>query len=136
MAAAIDDGLRRIDRAAAEGAHILILPLGVLLAAQRVLPTEIIPVVDMIGERDDVLLGGKLGEEFIGRQAGTATLAGEELDDAQGLVSRGFVSLGFVGLAGKRIAGKSSAGKHREGQRQCRKPQWSSRCHSRFDSRR
>ena len=82
MAAAVDDGLRGVDRAAAKGAHIVILPVGVLFIAQRVLPAQIVPVIDMVGERDNIFLAGQLGEEFIGRWAGTAALAGEKLDHA------------------------------------------------------
>ncbi len=87
MGAPVDDRLRRIDRTGAESAHIGILALGVLLAAQRVLPAEIIPVVDVIGQCDDVLPGHEVGEKLVGRRAGTAALVGEELDHAQRAVA-------------------------------------------------
>ena len=85
MRSSVDDRLRRIDRAAAEGPHIGILALGVFLAAQRILPPQIVPVVDMVGERDDARPGGELGKKRICRRAGAAALAGEQLDYAQRL---------------------------------------------------
>jgi hypothetical protein len=127
VAAAIDDGLRRVDGAGAEGAHIVILPVGVVLVAQRVLPTEIVPVIDVVGERDDVVLGCQLGKESVGRRTGIAALAGEKLDHAQGPVNLGPANLGLVGLrlvclGGAGLLGKPGPGKRREGQRKSRKP--------------
>src|SRR5690606_32517064 len=82
MLAAVDDRLWRVDAAAAECACIAILPLRVFLGGERVGPAEIIPVVDVIGERDNIVLIDNVLQHGIGRRAGSTALRGEQLDDA------------------------------------------------------
>lgn len=82
MIAPVQDRLRRVDAVAAEHPRIGILPLGIFLGSERVRPSEIIPVVDMIGERDDLAFIDELLERCVRRRTGGAALAGEEFDDA------------------------------------------------------
>ena len=69
VARAVDDRLGRVDRAFAERLAVEVLTLGILGTSQRILPAEIVPVVDMITERDDIAAAGKLVENVIGRRA-------------------------------------------------------------------
>ena len=50
--AAVDDHLRRVHAARAEGADVRALPRGVLRRREPVRPAEVVPVVDMKGDRD------------------------------------------------------------------------------------
>ena len=52
--AAVDHHLRRVDVALLQGAGVDALPLGGLLAGEAVLPADVVPVVDVEGQRDDV----------------------------------------------------------------------------------
>src|SRR5690606_7953829 len=69
----VDDRLRRANGPVVECAHIFELALGVLLARKRIPPTQIVPVIDMIGERDQIRLRGKLGKQFVRRRTGIAS---------------------------------------------------------------
>src|SRR5690606_29188393 len=60
------------------------LPVGIVLRGERVRPAEIVPVVDMIGEGDDLALARQRLQRLVGGRAGRAALAGEQLDDALG----------------------------------------------------
>ena len=78
---AVDDHLRGVDVAGLQGALIGFLAIGGEFAAECIFPMEVVPICDMEGERDDVRVLRKLGEEFICGWAGGAALGGEELDD-------------------------------------------------------
>jgi len=64
------------------------LALGVLFAAQCVAPAEVVPIGNVVGERDHVLAVGDLIDECICRGAGGAALAGEEFDDGRAGLSQ------------------------------------------------
>ena len=65
------------------------LALGRLRRRERVLPAEIIPIVDVKAERDYVISARDFAEQRVGRRAGGAALRGEELDDdGRGLARR------------------------------------------------
>ena len=77
---AVHDHLRREDLPVAAGMGIGLLALGEGLMGERVLPAEIIPVIDRKGERHDIRLAGEIGQQRIGRRAGGAALAGEQFE--------------------------------------------------------
>jgi hypothetical protein len=59
--------------------RIVTLALGAVRRAQRVTPSEIIPVIDIERQGDDAGLAAELGQEGIGRRASRAALTGEQL---------------------------------------------------------
>ncbi|MCY1239126.1 hypothetical protein D9M72_519040 [compost metagenome] len=77
MVAPVQDRLGRIDAIATEHPGIGILPFGIFLGGQCVGPTEIVPVVDMVGERHDITAIDKRLQRRISRRAGGTALAGE-----------------------------------------------------------
>ena len=79
---AVHDGLRRVDGAVAAGVRVGALALAELRARQRILPAEIVPIVDRQRQRDDVVaLGQTCPARASACRAGGAALAGEQLDD-------------------------------------------------------
>ena len=68
MVAVVDDDLRRVDAFAAQRAGIIILSLGALLGAERVLLVEIVPVVDMIAKSDGIVTLRQFTEHLVGRR--------------------------------------------------------------------
>jgi hypothetical protein len=66
-----------------------LLPLGEGHMGKRVLPAEIIPVIDRQGQSDDVRLAGIFHQQRIGRRAGGAALAGEKLDNRARRIRQG-----------------------------------------------
>ena len=48
---------------------------------QRVLPAEIIPIIDRETERNQARVLAEVAEQLVGRRTGRAALAGEQLDD-------------------------------------------------------
>jgi hypothetical protein len=44
-------------------------------------PAQIVPVVDRIGQGQNALVVGHVGDDLVGLAAGRATLSGEKLDD-------------------------------------------------------
>src|SRR5690606_36503241 len=73
QAAGIDD-LRRIGSAIFEDAVVALLPLAEFGFGEGVVPAEIIPVADRIGERDDVRALGQYGDVLVRRRAVAAAL--------------------------------------------------------------
>ena len=57
---AVDDQLRRVDARRAPALGIVALAVGIGRGAERVGPADIVPVVDVVGERDDVLARAQL----------------------------------------------------------------------------
>jgi len=82
MISTVQNGLRRIDAVAAKRAHIAILPFGIFLRCKRIRPAEIIPVVDMVGETDDIALLDHLAQSLVRRRARRASLRCEQFNDA------------------------------------------------------
>jgi hypothetical protein len=76
----VDDDLRRVDEALVEGARVAALPFRIRALRERILPADIVPVVDVQAERQHVLPRCQLAEIGVGRRAGVAALAGEQLD--------------------------------------------------------
>ena len=81
VGAAVDDDLRGVDHFQAERPAIVALALGRRRTGEGVLPADVVPIVDVEGERDHVLAPRQLAEIGIRRRAGAATLRGVELDD-------------------------------------------------------
>ncbi len=101
MFATINDSLRRIDGARLKCFGVGILPLGVLWTCKRILPAQIVPVVNVPGEDDGVVerrLIDRAAEELLGGIAGVSSLAGVHLHEQLGLhegpLSRLFVFSG------------------------------------------
>src|SRR5205085_74334 len=69
--------------------RIAALTLGRLRCRERVLPAELVPVIDVEAERDDIAAPRQLAEQRIGRRAGGTALRGEELDDRRAGFGRG-----------------------------------------------
>src|SRR5437016_11717801 len=88
FARSVDDELRRVG-GCAEEARIAALTLGRLRCRERILPAELVPVIDVEAERDDIAAPCQLAEQRIGRRAGGAALRGEELDDRRAGFRRG-----------------------------------------------
>ncbi len=65
----VDHDLRRVDRTDAEVLGVRALPLGVSGRRERVLPTDVVPVIHRQRQRDDVLPVGVGLEQRIGRRA-------------------------------------------------------------------
>ena len=86
---AVDDHLRGVDLPVAAGLGIGLLARREGRMGQRVLPAEIIPVIHREGQGDDVGLAREIGQNRIGRRAGGAALAGEQLDHRAGRVRQG-----------------------------------------------
>ena len=80
MTGAIDDNLGGVDLPIAAGLGIELLALGEGILAERVLPTEIIPIGHRQRQRDQIGILRELDHERICRRAGGAALAGEELE--------------------------------------------------------
>ena len=74
----VDHQLRRIDRPELHGMTIAPLPVAHFLGRKRILPADIVPVVDMVGERQYVRFFRQLAQQFIRRRTGGAALAREE----------------------------------------------------------
>ena len=83
MVAPVQDRLGRIDAIAAEHPGIGILTLGVFLGGERVRPAEIVPVVDVIGQRHHMAGLRQFGRDGVGRRTGRAALAGEEFHNGK-----------------------------------------------------
>ena len=75
------------------------LPRGVAGIGERVLPPEIIPIVDGHADGDERRIGREFPQELVGRRAGRATLAGEQLDDGPRLGLRGCMVIGPLSAA-------------------------------------
>src|ERR1051325_3762112 len=88
LARAVDHKLRRVDRGAEE-ACIAAWALGRLRCRERVLPAELVPVIDVEAERDDIAAPRQLAEQSIGRRAGGAALRGEQFDDGRAISGSG-----------------------------------------------
>ena len=81
----VDHELGGIDVVGVPGLGIGLLPLGIGLGAEGVRPADIVPVVDMVGEPDDIGPVGDVAEQRIGRRTGRAALAGEQLEHRLGV---------------------------------------------------
>ena len=93
---AVDHRLRRVDLTIAARLGIGALAVGVAGHRQRVLPAEIVPIVDRKAQRDHRRITGVFADQLVGRWAGRAALAGEEFDDRTRL---GLTRLGLRGCA-------------------------------------
>ena len=69
---------------------VLALALGRGRRRKRIFPADIVPVIDMEGERQHVAPHRKLAEKRIGRRTGAAALRGEEFDHDRILVGHQF----------------------------------------------
>ena len=78
---AIDHDLRGVDLAVAACVGISALTIGVAVQRQRVLPAQIIPIVDGQAQRDQRRIARQLAEQLVGGRTGRAALAGEQFDD-------------------------------------------------------
>src|SRR6185503_295764 len=67
---AVDDNLRRVDLAVAARLRVGLLTHGMTVQRERVLPAEIIPIVDRQGERENRGVLAQLAEELV--RGGTA----------------------------------------------------------------
>ena len=76
----VHNGLGRVDLPVAARIGIAPLPGAEERMRQRVLPAEIVPVIDREGEGDEVRTVGELRQELVGGRAGGASLAGKKLD--------------------------------------------------------
>jgi hypothetical protein len=81
MRDAVDHDLRRIDLPVAAHMGIGALARRMRRIGERVLPAEIIPIVDRHAERDERRIGGEFADKLIGGGTGRAALAGEEFDE-------------------------------------------------------
>ena len=79
----------RVDVAAAQNLGVFLLARGVLRAGQRVLPAEVVPVVDGKRQGDDAGAIGVGLEQRVGRRAGRAALAREQLHHGRALRALG-----------------------------------------------
>ena len=86
---AVDHGLRRIDLAVAARDGVFALQRGIAVQRERVLPAEIIPVVDRQAHGDQRGILRELAHQPVGRRTGRAALAGEQLHDGARLSRRG-----------------------------------------------
>jgi len=77
----VDDELRRADCREAQGAREILLTLGGFLHREAVAPAELVPVVDVEGERQHAGLFGEPLDERFGGWAGAAAFRRVELDD-------------------------------------------------------
>src|SRR5712672_177827 len=78
VADALDHHLRRVDVALLQHPRVGALALGGGARGERILPADIVPVVDVIGQRHDVGTLGQAAEIGIRWRAGTAALRREE----------------------------------------------------------
>ena len=85
MRRAVDDGLRRVDVAIAAHLRIGFLARAETRIRQRVLPAEIIPVIDRHAQRDDGRILGELANDLVGGRTGRASLRCEQLDHRAGV---------------------------------------------------
>jgi hypothetical protein len=81
IALAVNDDLRGIDLTRAHGLRIGLLAQRVLAVGQRVLPPDIVPVVDVERDGDKILALLQVGPDLVGGRAGRAALAREELGE-------------------------------------------------------
>ena len=84
--APVDDHLRRVDTTAREGVGIVVLTNGEVVGRIGIPPAEMVPVIDMLFERDDLdavegLLVAELLQEQIGGRTTRATFGSEKFDD-------------------------------------------------------
>src|SRR6185369_198031 len=82
MLHAVHDNLRRVNLAIAARLRVRTLAVGVTRQRERVLPTEIIPVVDRQAQNDERGIARELPRELVCRRARRAALAGEQLNHA------------------------------------------------------
>jgi hypothetical protein len=82
--ATVDDHLRGVNGPQIQRAGIAALAPGEIGMGEGVLPADIVPVVDVEGERDHVLAPRQLAEEGVGGRAGAAALRGEKLHHHRG----------------------------------------------------
>jgi len=87
--AAVDDDLRRINLAVAAHVGIGALPRRMRRIGERILPAEIIPVIDRQAERDDAGFDRKLAQQLVRRGTGRAALAGEQFQKRMGFAGAG-----------------------------------------------
>ena len=83
LVGSVDDHLRGVYPINTKACAVLALPLRVLMGGEAVVPTKIVPVVDMLAEDDDLgvlnwLIVVKLREEGIGGWATGAAFGREE----------------------------------------------------------
>src|SRR5262249_5702012 len=79
--AAVDDGLRRIYVAIAARLRVLALALGEVVTGERVLPAEIVPIIDRERKGENVFALRELAQKLIGGRTGGAPLTGKQLHD-------------------------------------------------------
>jgi len=85
LRAAVDDHLRRVDAVEIEMRPVGLLPVGERGRGKSILPSKLIPVVDMLAERDhlragDRLIGDEPRQDRVRRRAVGAAFGGEQLD--------------------------------------------------------
>jgi adenylate cyclase len=80
LVAAVNHRLRRVDLAVAAARGVIALALGAVRRAQRVAPSEVVPVVDVERQGDDALPLTEFGQQGIGRRRGRAALTGKQLN--------------------------------------------------------
>ena len=61
------------------------LPQGRGFQTQRVFPANVIPVIDVVGECDEIIAFGQFAQQPVGRRARTSALTGEQLNDHRSL---------------------------------------------------
>ncbi len=81
---AVDDHLRGIDLPVAARLRVGLLARREGRMGERVLPPEIIPVIDRERQRDDVGLAREIGQDRIGGRTRGAALTGEQFEDGPG----------------------------------------------------
>jgi hypothetical protein len=86
---AIDYHLGRIDPAV-QYLGIPLLAFGKLGTAERILPTQVIPIVDMEGKREDAIAGAlrfvrEAGQQGVGGGTAGTAFGGEKLDQGEWL---------------------------------------------------
>src|ERR1700733_6601629 len=92
LVSSVDDHLRGVYAINAEAGAVLALPLGVLMGGETVVPSEVVPVVDVLTKDDDLgvlnrLIVVELCQESVGRWATGAALGGEELYEDRRAIS-------------------------------------------------
>ena len=86
LSVSIDDHLGSVDAAVRNDGGVVFVAAGEIGRRERVTPTEMIPIIDVLFESDDLdavegLLLAELLEEGIGGRTTGAAFGGEEFDD-------------------------------------------------------
>jgi hypothetical protein len=124
LSTAVDDHLWGVDAAIGEDAGVVLLAASEIGGGERVAPAEMVPVIDMLFERNDFyavegLILTELFEKIIGGRAGGTAFGREEFED-DGLLGGGSLrgGEGTKGPAGEENETNYDGGKKGEQERE------------------